>query len=878
MVKELDVLRCTLSICSLAFVQGQNIISNVNHGGIKIGVHDNRKKRNGRPFSYQIGNRSTPNFLSRQQPNLLDTVVEHAETVEETEADNEVNQQGDRKLVVKSPDFNDGAFWETYLGARVNSMPLEKPSEKPTVKPTSKTTGNPSAKPTSPPNPPPTYRPTPIPNSLPSPSPQTAQTGVPTMAPAPAVLPTEAPACQSIAEIACTTPGFEILCSLVVQADLVEPFTNDLLTVFAPTDEAFAKLPPELVAAVTADVKLLRDVLFYHAVPNQEVFEKDLICDGGPLDKLTMANLEDTNILCSSSVTPDSSVPDTSTFIEGNGNTSPFPMIVAGDIIACNGVIHVIDGVLIPGFPVDPTEAPMITPSQAPIAPVTPIIPTAAPEMPPTSAPVSPITPTDPPEDPTAAPVAPPTPASVTPITIPPTDPPVDPTAAPVPPPTPSPVSPITPTNPPVDPTAAPAVPPTPAPIAPLTAAPIAPTVAPVAPTEAPMAGPSVVLQAIQPVALQGGAEFQDPNSYQSQALARTEEQEGIETQPASKIIQYYALYAIFAATNGVSNVITDSEGIPDPPGWIVSSGWDQTNVDPCAGWFGVSCEGDQVNEIDLFSNLLTGAFPPEITLLASDGERSTGAGQLSRIDLFDNMLLTNNGDNSWWSLLGSSFGFLFFKNTAFSGSLARLPDNIQEFDCSFSFISGGLNDANFQGLNNLVFANFDGNAYNSTVPSSFSNLPKLEFLYIVDGFISGDLSYMVGMPVMREHWVDTNPGLGGQLPPAISTVTTLESFSITSCSFTGTIPSEFGNFGVTMKQIWMYDNQLSGNIPSELANMAALRLLQLEGNTFTGSMPVEICANTIFPKPLEVLGADCFDPNFSCDCCTCCSVEECPI
>ena len=75
-----------------------------------------------------------------------------------------------------------------------------------------------------------------------------------------------------------------------------------------------------------------------------------------------------------------------------------------------------------------------------------------------------------------------------------------------------------------------------------------------------------------------------------------------------------------------------------------------------------------------------------------------------------------------------------------------------------------------------------------------------------------------------------------------------------------------------------MYDNELSGTIPSQLANMAALRLLQVEGNAFTGSMPDEICANAVFPKPLETLGADCFDENFSCDCCTCCSVQECPI
>lgn len=134
----------------------------------------------------------------------------------------------------------------------------------------------------------------------------------------------------------------------------------------------------------------------------------------------------------------------------------------------------------------------------------------------------------------------------------------------------------------------------------------------------------------------------------------------------------------------------------------------------------------------------------------------------------------------------------------------------------------------------------------------------------MVDGFISGDLSYMVGMPSMREHWVDTNPGLAGALPAALASIATLESFSVSSCSLVGTIPIELGSWGFAMKQLWLYDNLLTGTIPTQLGLLATMRLLQLEGNSFVGSMPAEICANTVFPRPLAVLGADCFDPGFT--------------
>ena len=424
-------------------------------------------------------------------------------------------------------------------------------------------------------------------------------------------------------------------------AGLVDPLTNDLLTIFAPTDQAFAALPDEVVAALTTDLDLLSFVLWYHAVPNKAVLTSELVCEGGPIEELTMANGEKTSVMCMKTT------PDISTFIVGTDNTSPGPKIITNDIVACNGIVQVIDGVILPSIATEAPNPSPVTPTPAPVQP-TPE-PTPAPAAP-TPAPVTP----------TPAPVvSTPAPVLATPAPVTPTPAPVLPTPAPVSP-TPAPVvstpAPVTPTPAPVLPTSAPVTP---------TPAPVTPTPAPVTPTPAPIAGPPVVLQIIEPFALQGGSEFADPNSYQSRALARTEEQVGINSQTSAKIVQYYALYSIFMATNGVSNVITDSEGILNVPGWIVAQGWESTSLDPCSGaWFGVDCDGDLVTKLDLFSNLLTGVFPPEVALLASDGNRASGAGALQRVDLFDNMLLTNNNDNSWWEDLGSAFGKFFYLYT----------------------------------------------------------------------------------------------------------------------------------------------------------------------------------------------------------------------
>ena len=174
-----------------------------------------------------------------------------------------------------------------------------------------------------------------------------------------------------------------------------------------------------------------------------------------------------------------------------------------------------------------------------------------------------------------------------------------------------------------------------------------------------------------------------------------------------------------------------------------------------------------------------------------------------------------------------------------------------------------------------MNFALLDGNAYNSTVPAVFGQLASLQFLYLSDSFVSGDLSYMQGMPAMIEHWIDLNPGITGTIPPFVGDIGTLSSFSVTQSNLVGPVPPELGNLS-SMVQLWLYGNKLSGNIPSTLGQLNRMNTLQLEGNDFVGSMPIEICNNVGFLRPLNILGADCNDPGFTCDCCTCCNVMQC--
>eukprot|EP00536_Pseudo-nitzschia_multiseries_P014689 jgi/Psemu1/291589/fgenesh1_pg.752_\ len=371
---------------------------------------------------------------------------------------------------------------------------------------------------------------------------------------------------------------------------------------------------------------------------------------------------------------------------------------------------------------------------------------------------------------------------------------------------------------------------------------------------------PSKVQLRILDFALEGGVEFEDPSSYQSAALRRVEEQVGIDDMTDVKLMQYYSLYCIFEATNAKSNefIVQSKAFEAGIPGWKVTTGWTENNVDPCGGkWWGISCVDDKVVNLDLFDNSLTGNFPPEVVFLAADGIYSIGAGALVSLDIFNNNFMSNNRDNSWMQDLGSQLGFLYVQNTLFSGKLPKkFPEGLIELDIANSMITGSLEGAAFEGLNSLRFLLMDGVQFNSSIPSEIANLPSLEYLFATDAMITGDLGYMESMSVIFEHWTDRNPDLGGTIPSFLGDLTTLQSFSIAECAFTGTIPESLGNLEL-MQQMWLYGNQLIGEIPASLGDLKFMRIFEVAGNNLSDSMPQRVCDN-FQEGMLEVLGADC--------------------
>src|SRR4028119_1369315 len=129
-----------------------------------------------------------------------------------------------------------------------------------------------------------------------------------------------------IVDTAVNAGSFSTLVAAVKAAGLVDTLKGaGPFTVFAPTDEAFAKLPAGTVDALLKDIPQLKKILTYHVVSGK-VLAADVV-------KLKSAKtVEGTEVKI-----------DASNGVKLNDST-----VTTADVAADNGVIHIIDSVLLP--------------------------------------------------------------------------------------------------------------------------------------------------------------------------------------------------------------------------------------------------------------------------------------------------------------------------------------------------------------------------------------------------------------------------------------------------------------------------------------------------------------------------------------------------
>jgi uncharacterized surface protein with fasciclin (FAS1) repeats len=144
---------------------------------------------------------------------------------------------------------------------------------------------------------------------------------------------------QTIVQNASKAPNLTTLVSLVKKAGLVETLSGPgPFTVFAPTNDAFAKIPKATLTAVGNDPATLKKVLTYHVVAGKfdaAAIEAKIKAGGGKAMLKTVEGDDLTAMMDGSNLV----------LVDAKGGKST---VTTADVYQSNGVVHVIDSVLMP--------------------------------------------------------------------------------------------------------------------------------------------------------------------------------------------------------------------------------------------------------------------------------------------------------------------------------------------------------------------------------------------------------------------------------------------------------------------------------------------------------------------------------------------------
>ena len=133
---------------------------------------------------------------------------------------------------------------------------------------------------------------------------------------------------KDIVDTAVAAGSFNTLAKALTAADLIDTLKGKgPFTVFAPTDEAFAALPAGTLEGLLADPEALKKVLLYHVVSGKVTADQ-------------VVGLSSADSVEGSPIAI--AVKDGSVFLNDKAK------VVTTDVMASNGVIHVIDSVLLP--------------------------------------------------------------------------------------------------------------------------------------------------------------------------------------------------------------------------------------------------------------------------------------------------------------------------------------------------------------------------------------------------------------------------------------------------------------------------------------------------------------------------------------------------
>ena len=222
-------------------------------------------------------------------------------------------------------------------------------------------------------------------------------------------------------------------------------------------------------------------------------------------------------------------------------------------------------------------------------------------------------------------------------------------------------------------------------------------------------------------------------------------------------------------------------------PLWDANTNWLGPMGSECT-WYGVTCSGNRVVELNLHSNNLRGPLPP------------------------------NLGDFTYLTYLNLGHNQLSGGIPAEMGSLI----NLVEVWLFSSHLEGTI-PSELGAMTALERLTLSFNDLSGSIPPELGNLTNLHFLGLSHNQLSGPIPMELGnLQELDQLFLGSNR-LGGSIPPELGNLSGLVSLLLENNHLSGSIPPELGNITYLM-ELFLASNRLSGEIPVELSTLSWLQ------------------------------------------------------
>ncbi|CAK9325525.1 unnamed protein product [Citrullus colocynthis] len=281
----------------------------------------------------------------------------------------------------------------------------------------------------------------------------------------------------------------------------------------------------------------------------------------------------------------------------------------------------------------------------------------------------------------------------------------------------------------------------------------------------------------------------------------------------------------------------------------------------PICNFTGIACNSDGfVKEIDLSKRGLSGIVPFDSVCQLQ---------ALEKLALRSNSL---HGEITVGLNNCVKLKYLDLSSNSFSGSFPNIHSlsELEYLYLNVSGISGKFPWKSVGNLSGLIELSVGDNAFeNTTFPVEVTNLKKLNWLYLSNCSLTGEIPRSIGNLTQLLNLEFSDNYITGTIPPEIANLQKLWQLEFYGNQLTGTLPvglrnlTGLKNFDASLNQIHgdlselrfltnlvslqMFENQISGEIPVEFGEFKSLVNLSLYKNKLTGPLPQSIGSWTKF-------------------------------